>query len=294
MRHFLTLFLTFSLSVILAQETDWERLGLRGDVKSLIYTKYKNNSKDKFAEKGRIVEVKKMFFGSLGNLRRIEEYDAEEDLVGKYLYVYNDQNQIIKKTRIAGDLTESAKTTYSYNSENQLREINHISEGRFAYKLLYEYNKDGLLKTIYEYDIEGKQAAKTSYTYDRNGQMFSHEFYAVSPQREDFKITFDYNQEGKVFKTIKYNTDNSLNQITTTNYGTNSRIESICYEKFLTAYSNRCDAYNELGFIIDERSSNSVITYRYQYDKMTNWINKKAFSDGVGELYSIEAVLVYY
>lgn len=174
------------LSEVFNCENDWQKLGLKGAVKSI-------------AKEGTVFR-----FNPLGFFTEVMEYDT------KYIFQYNERGKLISCTNIRrGELHE--KKIYNYDTSGRL-----ISYGtnRALHKCLY--NDQGIIvKTeasyndIQTYNSRGQLIHNTissspSFKYNGNDQCFS-----CTKEEEGMDIidvttsSFTYDKEGNIIKCIR-------------------------------------------------------------------------------------------
>ena len=166
-------------------ETDLEKQGFKGKVKSIKSTTYKAIEKFGEIEKGEEVDKLLSIFNEMGNFtERI--YSKNGKIDSKQTYIYNDQGNIIDKKEYDSDGNLKLQTTYNYDDNG-----NKIEENTFG----------------------GYQTQKTTYKYDDKGRevesLMTLSFQGINGSAE-LRITKEYDQKGNIIEEKNYNNHNKL------------------------------------------------------------------------------------
>lgn len=220
-------------------------------------------------------------FDTAGNLVLAETYDSNEDIVEKYVYVYDEQNRLISEKAFF-DNDDIAETTTEYFYE----EMRKTSE-----KISYREGGSSLVK--YTYNSDGAVCEKISLSEDYETEERTEvEFNGKLPVSEK---TFDENNELKLQKLFSYDGQNNLTELKTTvveeGIAVNSRetyeynapgllARKLIYDTkdFLKAKEiYEYDEQNRLAEMTEEDSSN-LKTTKLQYDEQGNNILQEEFN----------------
>lgn len=221
-------------------------LGVKGEVKnitiSFYYMKDENPAKGmeelkSFDEKRRIVEEK------------ITQYDIVDTITDrKWLYDGDKVKSLeIDKAKV------KFRTDYLYNEDIYVgKKIR--KDGVVSHFINYLYGEDVVIEE--RYDSNGKIETRTKRAYNDKGleveNSLSFNFYD-----NHHRYQFEYNEEGKLVKTEKWDCDNKQTDLI------------LC-------------EYNDKGDLI--RTTNSItglcLDYVYEYDSINNWIEQKVYNQG--------------
>lgn len=160
-----------------------------------------------------------------------------------------------------------AKTFFKYDKGNLVDETSYDGEGDLVWKIIYKYTSDNLLESINQYSADGNLSEKEVYTYDE-GAIASIKYYdnlLVQNAEEIFR----------------YNTDGSLNEITT--YDVNKQITKrvvIKYEKQGNPVKvSEWAVAKKFGTTVNELKEQYEYEYNYSEDLAVQMPELPAVSD---------------
>lgn len=252
-------------------------------------TMYKNDN---------INKKSKQFFNGINGKAPIEriEWNADGEIEHDYLYTYftvgNDtvtkityDNDIIKEIEFylksAKDLTEETYTTSSYllyGNQFLYENGNLVSMRDIKKGIEYKYNNDIL--TITEEDDDKLEEIKyrrnnriSRIVKDKNGKIT----YSYIEDGSDSKITITIIEDGETKKGERIYENGKLVKYTDPSNGLTTTI-----------------SYNDKGFVSEKKSSDgTVLTYKYEYDSMGNWVKSVEYENGKAKQIT-ERAIVYY
>lgn len=271
------------LSLVACQEsgkkqTDWEKLNLKGKVKSVKEWKHKAEIKfgklEEMEEKG--IFLQELVFSKKGYIEYA--YFPKEEKQ----YKYQEGNKLEEIRVYDTDEVLQERTIYKYDAQgNRVDEIDYTPKGEVNKRVTYLYDEQGkeIEKAFYNQDNEltGKQI----YLYDKNDNLTETELYNAKGTSVERKTIY---QDGNPIKEIYY-------------------LNLFVSQALRTTYYK----YNDRGDLIKksvELTNNDPVapqsSYEYKYDKHGNWINKiehtKIFMSGydLGGYEIIKREITYY
>lgn len=238
--------------------------------------------------------------GNLINRKSEELVDSikKNDSLNK---IYNEENKLIEDnySSVSNTKNINIKTTYKYDikglkiedavkfiTTNNNSGIILVNSTSFS---LFKYNSDQLLKEkIENYNIN---------TVYSNGEPdYLNTFENVS------KTTYEYNDKKELISEVTwYKSVNGDYIIDTENKYNYDKQGNISYKTSKWAYDNFTNKstyiYNEKGLEINEtnysKADSQTYTYKYEYDKMDNWIRMIEFKNN--KIYVIvDRAIIYY
>lgn len=331
---FTSLFFLFILNSSHSQippKNDLEDLKLIGMVKSLKQNKYKLSSKSGELIKGSIIndndsnihfvfdefgnktqEVSRNSKYSNGFEKYSYEYDSRGNKITKkfytpdgnlntiYSYKYDDNNNIIEESISFPDGHLGNKYTYKYDKKENLIEYKNHLGNIFNRITIFLYNEKGNLIEESIKDSEGNLISKWTKEYDENGKIIKSVYYYSSGKIDNIKV-YKYNTLNKVTEEIITDSDNNLLSEEYNQYDKNGRkievkmnIPSYGGMKVKSFYK-----YDDKGNIIEQIDNTSMgfekkkIITKYEYDENNNWI-KTIYFDRNKPYGMIERTIEYY
>ncbi|MBK8466542.1 MAG: hypothetical protein IPL32_11980 [Chloracidobacterium sp.] len=257
--------LLISLAVIGQTKSDRERANLLGPVKSVSesYTRYKN-SKPKKRDT--------VTYNSKGN-------EIERFMVSDYGFEMGKQAQTFDSL---GQLTESTYTNekgivverykYSYVRGRLVESLHYDGKSVLREKTVRIFDSEGNLtkETYFDPNIA---RAETVYTNDTSGKAIEVAFYLtggkkayapIGPCLGAHRVTFGYDDKGRVISKSAFETDGKLKK-------------SWTY------------AYDERGnislYVIKSNPIITTVSYNYEYDEKGNWIKRTSVRNEDGQLF---------
>jgi len=228
------------------------------------------------------------------------KYDKENNLME--INIYNSQN--------GGDesLIEMIKTPYwdtisyerhytrnnfdgkfkfKYNTNNNLLEQDHYnSSGILNFKLTYSYNTNGKVSNIQNYGNEFSIAYLDQYVYDNRGNLLSY-------IQENGKTVYTYDLNGSLIKEsiyeYSYANPTHLRKLRLSKenfYKNKSLIKKVEFSETQLVELNESDDYlydehrNEISHKVKNGSENYILTSKYVYDGVGNWIKRTNYKNG--------------
>lgn len=257
-------------------DTDWQRLSLKGKVKSVSQTSY--------------VAIPR----------------GEEILRGKKQgsfvdYLFDEEGRIISETSYSETGVAQHTVKKEYNEEGRLaKETCFSPDGRQKWYAVYKYGKDKTLKaktvynadntpknkTVYRYDAEGNLTQEL--TYDRDGKLY---------------LQYDnlYNAYGQLVQRSSpvHPSEDALYNKVVRLYNFQGRVElESVYSPSDSLLLNRSYKYASSGRIVSGTEcvpGTPVVEYTYKFynDERGNWKKRIKFVDGKPLVYE-ERTYTYY
>ncbi len=223
------------------------------EMKGLLCKEYRH-------QKGEAIGYLSYFYNSKNQIVRTE-YNTTKGATKKYvLFEYEGEN-LVKEAAFKPNGEMLRETTYSYNSDNSVSDINHAENGTNVLRRVFEYQNTILTRETefsnelldnyitYQYFSDDGQLYKKSY-YDEASQLIS---YTTHEYFDNLKIRYNhysanhnftgydiehyngdntiqkfvsYNSQGEIVSTVKYEYD-QLNLLTRSeSLDSNDNIES--------------------------------------------------------------------
>lgn len=257
-------------------DTDWERLTLKGKVKSVRQTSYVAIPRGKEILRG---NKKGMFvdydFNRNGKIISETLY-SDAGIVQKTIKKeYDPDGTLMKEVYFRRDGSRDGYAVYLYGKDKVLR-----------YKSVYDMNDIPKSKTAYKYDAEGNLVKELA--YDKSGNLF---------------LEFDnlYNAYGQLVERsspIHPKEDGIYNKMMRIyNFQGKVELESV-YLPSGTLQSNCSYKYATSGQVVSGTTCNpgsAVVNYKYKFynDEQGNWKKRIKFVDDIATVYE-ERVYTYY
>ncbi len=208
----------------------------------------------KYNEEGKIIEENR--------------YEKGEELTNKIIYKYNDSGNLTEKNRYDADGNPISKRIYSYDDQGNVVEYKVFEEGILDRRVIYKY-ENGLLNEKSEYNFKDILLSKSIY---ENGKRVEIKEYYTN---EDYQLSrlYRYDDNENVIEQCFYQRDGSKYLDWHGKYDNKGNIlESVKYDSFGQRWQNN---------------------YKYEYDKMGNFVKKIEFRNGF-PAYIIERKIEYY
>lgn len=279
-------------------ETDLEKRGFKGKVKSIKSTTYKAIEKfgkiqkgeevDKllsiFSEKGNFTEriyskngkidsKQTYIYNDKGNIIEQKEYDSDGNLKLQTTYNYDDNGNKIEENTFGGYQTQ--KTTYKYDDKR--REVESLItlsfqgiNGSAELRITKEYDQKGNIIEEKNYNNHNKLSSKGIYTYDERGNKIKEIFINLDSKKPEEKNIYIYDKNNNKIEVQKYISEN-LSEKTTIKYDEKGNI----LEEHITDFNIK--------------TSFKIV---YKNDKTGNPIEKVYYNNGI--LYMIDEIEIEY
>lgn len=279
-------------------ETDLEKRGFKGKVKSIKSTTYKAiekfgkiqkgeevdkllsifNEKGNFTERiysknGKIDSKQTYIYNDKGNIIEQKEYDSDGNLKLQTTYNYDDNGNKIEENTFGGYQTQ--KTTYKYDDKR--REVESLItlsfqgiNGSAELRITKEYDQKGNIIEEKNYNNHNKLSSKGIYTYDERGNKIKEIFINLDSKKPEEKNIYIYDKNNNKIEVQKYISEN-LSEKTTIKYDEKGNI----LEEHITDFNIK--------------TSFKIV---YKNDKTGNPIEKVYYNNGI--LYMIDEIEIEY
>ncbi len=200
----------------------------------------------------------KKSFDTSGNLIGIATFGNDTKLDSKTVYKY-EAGHLVSKIVYNSAGKEDKITQYEYDAENRLTsQKKYNSAGQLQYQTRYFYNSKGQMLSEHKLIPSINYTLKEAYQYDANNYVIE---IAKKARIGTTKVTFSYNDMGKVAKKSDYNAMGELYSVIQYEY--NQYGDKTGLKKY--------DADGKLTYFE---------TYQYLYDKQGNWTERTNFEKG--------------
>lgn len=256
------------------EKSDYERLGLQGNVKELTESYF--DIQEKFGTPTDILKEKWVYkFNDRHQTIEKLYYDGYfESPFKRYTYSYNQEGLLEKYYE--GSPTHPRKTR-EYKYDNMGRLIREDDTSTFGEVVIYKYNERGLLQEEAHYNNGGDLKLKSILSYDNQGRLIKEEsYYRNGPNEEPFEVwSYKYDLAGNVSQEHKKGVIGSDQEEANYTYqGTVLRSK-----KAWDRYEIITSEYDSKGNVVREESVSHSGTKRYlrlfKYDLMDsngNWL----------------------
>lgn len=266
--------IAIQVSAQVNKPTDWENYELKGKVKSIVEKNW-----DIEEEKGVDTTVIEMKFNAAGffTAKTIAFADGR-----KKIHTYGNNGNEIEYIN-----DEGFKSTYTYDENGNMIGADD-SDPKYGGKSVYKFNIDNHLIETINYEPDSTIYSHYIYQYDAKGNQI--EFDDYKGKEIVGKTTFAYNDAGKKTETAFYLRGN-LNEIT--HYSYNEKGEESSHKIFDPEgklKSTYAFLYDEKGNLISmtvtdieqEKTTERIYSYSYEYDAQGNWITHTSYSNKDG------------
>jgi hypothetical protein len=277
--------LIFTINAI-GQEThyDWVKLNLDGQVKSININEFIASE-----ESGNIIKNGKqkafggdlwLFFNKEGKIDSLFNFSSEGILFTKYVYVYDIKSLLSEINKFDKDQGLYRKHIFKYNSKNELIEeqLFNNPKGVPTDKYLFFYNEKGLLTEKHHIyypciDTSRKELLKTTYEYDIQGNMIKKQLFKKDSTK-DFGYSYQYNNNEKLIEQIAFLSSGNMNYKETYQYDERGNRIEIC------KYNQK----NEIEF---------TQNFQYKFDEIGNWVEMLIFIN-TNPKFVVERTIKYF
>jgi YD repeat-containing protein len=251
----LKLFTAFALIVqtVYAQKTDWEKMNLKGKIKSIVQIEYQIGEDTE--DESRMIYS----FNTGGYLTNELSEDRMGNLIYKKTYAYDKQKRISSETEVDNLVGVTINTTNKYNAAGKLEKVTVKVKKDVIKTYIYTYGSDGNISNIKLLKPAGLITENFARKYDANGNL-----------------TEEIHTEGNEYKKLVYRYDEHNRLTAKEEYNKSDRM------RYKTEYE-----YDPSGNVSRESSGYvggsavpTVFNYVYEYDKDGNWTSVREQSEG--------------
>lgn len=273
----LAVILIFTGMLLAKPQTDWQRDGLQGKVKS-VTNEY---GITRYNQQGYITSI---------------TYGSEDNFCGDVVYSYDSKNRMTVRISRNPYHEETERVTNTYNAAGLL--LTTVRTGDYeGGEDKAEYNSKQQLIWLKNYDAELLIQA-VEYIYDAAGNKIRENNYNEDMEIYSF-IEFDYDAAGKLMEKRDFDTFIPDVPESVFKYNTQGQLtEEIAFYAGRFDYQNRY-SYDAHGNLSKEETNygegDFIETYActYTYDKQGNWLSKEEFSGGE-QTEKQERTITYY
>jgi len=240
------------------QESDLEKLCLKGKVKSMSEYKYRAEERYGKVEKGEPFREegwdKVILFGENGMYEEVQHVTPNGDLVGRTVYQYGKENRKTMEQEYDSEGGLSEKTVFSYNEDNKLYQVLRLNDmDGIVSSMMIDVRNDGLVEHNY-YGPSGLLLRREVMDINRKGlpeetKIYSGEKKLVNHRKEEYnsngqleRLQVFAPEDGTLIMTVNFIYDDKSNVIL------QEGVENISGEGFLP------------------------VKYEYEFDDKDNWI----------------------
>ena len=259
--------------------------------KELDVTKNKYSYKENDKDGNTTLEINYDAFGTIAEkiVRKFDDrkflveeiyYDEGEEIAERKTYERNDDGTI--KFEFTHYLDNSFDTlSYQYDGEkNVVSKILKDDEGFVESNEKFEYKNNKLVKKVV-YDDNNKLIEELIYRYDENGNVLEYS-NKEKDKYNNYRIVDEYDEKNNRVKSLKYNFNNKLVQISTYLFDEKNRAVKVINEdqNGITTTHLKYDDNDHLIFQ-EELNANDEInsSVERKYDESGNILQSKVFID---------------
>lgn len=185
------------------------------------------------------------YYDKDGILNRVD-YNATNGDLKKYVLYINDGDDLMKEISHDPDGKKLEEIVYGYNEENSIASIDTIEDDIKVSNRVFEYQNSILQRENYYKD-----------------------------EILDSYLTYEYHDDGTLFKTRHYRGDGSLKMYMTHEY----------YDNYITRYRYYTASHIYLGYDLERRNSNEQVIRFTSYGPNSNILNYTEYK--YNELYQL-------
>lgn len=159
---------------------------------------YEYNSQGKLTEVIRSAGNKideKIVYNHSGNTANVNVYTGGKTLTSKLKLVYDSKGNILEEAVLSVDNRELESKKFRYNSRSEIIEEEKTRNGKFYYRITYEYDTSERLTSVSEETLAKKKYVKKIYTYDLNGNLTEYK-WRRNPDDEFNVKEYTYDSQG--------------------------------------------------------------------------------------------------
>lgn len=260
---FLTICLLSSLSAAAQPKTDRETAGLVGPVKS-VRSKSVDYSGKETAGEGILKKAGDLvIYDQAGRETEREMVSDYGEAMGKVSQTFDAQGLLTGSIWTGPKGNVISKDVYTYLNGKRVEQLKYDGAGVLVEKTVKSYDSAGRLETDTYYD-PAKPVAKTVYKYEGKNEPIEVAFFLangrkatapVGPCLGAHRVTYTYNNEGRVVNKVLFEDDGSFKK------------------GFQYGYDERG---NTMKYLSQSRSLSVTYVYKYEFDQKGNWIKQTA------------------
>ena len=254
-------------------ETDLEKQGFKGKVKSIKSTTYKAIEKFGEIQKGEKFSGFFYTFNKDGNF--IECISDEKENNSRQTFIYNDKGNIIEQKEYDSEGSLKSQTTYNYDDKG--REVESLItlsfqgiNGSAELRITKEYDQKGNIIEEKNYNNHNKLSSKGIYTYDERGNKIKEIFINLDSKKPEEKNIYIYDKNNNKIEVQEYISENLS-------------------EKTIIKYDEKGNILEKDLIDFNKNMSFKII---YKNDKIGNSIEQIYYVNG--NLYVIEEIEIEY
>lgn len=304
---FLCILFSFHLTLNGQNKTHLKDENLKGNIKTIFVFPYEAKFENGKIEKGDLINsnfsiyAKQLIhYNTKGYISKIEKFDENENIKSIRQYTYDKDNFIVEDNEVDNNGKSMYKYVYNYNDKNQIiKETQFFNDYLYA-EYIYNYTNNQIEKVSFFIMENNKQRSVTeldknqniiSYKiWNENNHLKSHiQYFYNENNLKEKSIMFDtfFKRETKSFSKYKYDENKNLIEVSTFSLS-DEKLES----KKNYSYDFQQNLIEETEYN-SENKENFKYSYQYEYDNKRNWIRKIILKNNIPETI-IERKIIYY
>jgi len=256
----------------------------KGNLQNKIVYQYNSNGKE--TENATYYES-----GSKPASKNTTKYDVKGNKIQLSIYDFEGTVIFNYKYDSKGNLTEESqpnfsKIVYKYNEQNKLIDKSeykkYIKGFQLESKDIFKYDERGNQIEWASYKGDGSLYSKTQYKFDSNNNLI--ELLYKSPDgKSDSRVTKKYDVSGNEIEYSSYDSKGRLSDHSSKKYNDNGTVSesyrSYSYESDPNTKYTEIYRSDNNGNQIEYSFGTSRTTYKYEFDKLGNWLKKTEFQN---------------
>ena len=236
-----------------AQKNDWDKMNLKGKVKSVIEIEYK--IEEDTEDESRL----KYIFNSKGYKTSEVAEDRQGNLIYRKAFAYDKAGRLTSETETDNLINSVIVRTYKYNSSGKIDKITATAGKETFQTLVHSYDNDGNISNIKLQKKKGMTDENFAYKCDANGNIIEE----IQTEGSDYKkLVYLYDEQQRLTAKEEYNKNDRLR------YKTSYELDS--FGNIIT----------ETAGYVGGSATPTIFTYVYEYDEQNNWTSVRELSEG--------------
>jgi hypothetical protein len=204
------LILIYCNQYIKAQRNDWQKMCLKGKVRSVKLICYEADNKTSEIKKGEILSQYNFIFNEKGYIVEASSNISGWDYNTNDKYKYDDKGNLIEINFIRPNGDTIYKTIYKYDSiANKIEEKNYTPIAKLDHIIKFKYDNEGNCIEDSLYLSNGSLSSYTIFENDKNGNNIKESYYK-SNGKPNGKSISEFDKNGNPVANNSYESDGTI------------------------------------------------------------------------------------